>query len=308
MEIIIAIILAVIGILYRRDIKHHQENLKQQESKYEDLNRKFDDIMSQMSEQKDSYFKSDITMQSRIKELEFINTQLKESEAQKEQERKVNIVNRARELAAGKIQNAVNKIHELEMKLQEKDLERESEITEMKASFRIKEEHWQNETNRRLHAQKLESDRIKAIEINDAKESSRRQSKAANFGNDMQHYLPFIIAQDEGMNHKDLQWLGGTMDAIMYDGLNDDEEGDITIRMIDFKCSKNMKKIFDNPHKVNTYDSYDPFKQHLGPRQKKVLEALQAGRITFEIWAMDPESKRTKRFIQTRKNLHLAAK
>ena len=62
------------------------------------------------------------------------------------------------------------------------------------------------------------------------------------------------------------------------------------------KTSKNIKKFIDNSHK-NNLKSYDPFQSLVSQKQKRIAEAVKAGRVTFEVWAMDSETKQTERFV-----------
>lgn len=137
-------------------------------------------------------------------------------------------------------------------------------------------------------------------EIAETKKRSKRQSYASNFGNDMQHFLPFMIADKYDMNLKDIQFVGGTADAIMFDGLNDDEVDDVTIRIIDFKTSNEMGRCINGKSKAaRGMVTYDPFHKFVkSKRQRKILEAVAAGRVTFEVWGMDSITHEFDRFEQ----------
>ena len=137
-------------------------------------------------------------------------------------------------------------------------------------------------------------------EIAETKKRSKRQSYASNFGNDMQHFLPFMIADKYDMNLKDIQFVGGTADAIMFDGLNDDEVDDVTIRIIDFKTSNEMSRCINGRSKAaRGMVTYDPFHKFVkSKRQRKILQAVAAGRVTFEVWGMDSTTHEFDRFEQ----------
>src|SRR5262249_53866454 len=66
-------------------------------------------------------------------------------------------------------------------------------------------------------------------------------------------------------NVKDVQWVGGAVDMIVWDGLEDGRE--VNVVLLDIKTGRAS---------VNT-------------RQRKIRNAVDAGRVTFKIFSFRPE-------------------
>jgi len=66
-------------------------------------------------------------------------------------------------------------------------------------------------------------------------------------------------------NLKDFQWVGGAIDAIVWDGLEDG--GDVDIVLLDVKTGRSS----------------------VSPRQRRIREAVEAGRVRFEVFRFRPE-------------------
>ncbi len=66
-------------------------------------------------------------------------------------------------------------------------------------------------------------------------------------------------------NLKDVQWVGGTIDVIVWDGLEDDR--DVSIVLLDIKTGNATAS----------------------RRQRRIREAVDAGRVRFEVFKFRPE-------------------
>lgn len=66
-------------------------------------------------------------------------------------------------------------------------------------------------------------------------------------------------------NVKDIQWVGGAVDIIVWDGLEDG--GDVNVVLLDVKTGRAS---------VNS-------------RQRRIRDAVRAGRVTFEVFSFRPQ-------------------
>jgi predicted Holliday junction resolvase-like endonuclease len=66
-------------------------------------------------------------------------------------------------------------------------------------------------------------------------------------------------------NVKDVQWVGGAVDMIVWDGLEDSR--DVSVVLLDIKTGR----------------------ASVNPRQRRIREAVKAGRVRFEVFSFQPE-------------------
>lgn len=135
---------------------------------------------------------------------------------------------------------------------------------------------------KRLHAQ-FDAELTRKLE------STRRQTRAVNFGNHAQHaIIPVLGAEKLAMSPKDIRWFGDIADYICFKGLNGGDDN-VEIIFVDSKTGSCVDNIISNKHKWNTHKSYNPANRFLNERQKKILNAIQAGRVSYQIWMADEQ-------------------
>lgn len=119
-------------------------------------------------------------------------------------------------------------------------------------------------------------------------EVTRRQTRAVNFGNHAQHsVLPLMAAHEAGIDPKDIHWLGNTVDFLCFQGLDGDDCGQVSIVLADAKTVKDVTHFTNNEDKLLTQKQFNPAKSLLNKRQQRVMAAVTAGRISFQVWLTD---------------------
>ena len=113
--------------------------------------------------------------------------------------------------------------------------------------------------NRRLRRQ-IDDDRQQAR--NREKEAVAR-SRAVHVGKISEQLAPLLPGFP--YNLKDVQWVGGTIDAIVWDGLEEGRE--VTVVLLDVKTGRTSAK----------------------GRQRKIRDAVNAGRVEFRLFQFQPE-------------------
>lgn len=130
----------------------------------------------------------------------------------------------------------------------------------------------------------------KAIE--EARVSSRRQTKAVRFGNAAQHsLLPLLAAQEEGIDPRDIRWLGGVFDFVVFKNLHRSEDVPVEIIFADAKTSVRISSIINSNDKVGKYKKYDPAYTFFSTDQTRVAQAIERGDISYHLWMADSNTE-----------------
>lgn len=130
----------------------------------------------------------------------------------------------------------------------------------------------------------------KAIEK--ARVSSRRQTKAVRFGNAAQHsLLPLLAAQEEGIDPRDIRWLGGVFDFVVFKNLHRSEDVPVEIIFADAKTSVRISSIINSNDKVGKYKKYDPAYTFFNVDQTRVAQAVERGDISYQLWMADSNTQ-----------------
>jgi len=130
----------------------------------------------------------------------------------------------------------------------------------------------------------------KAIE--EARKSSRRQTKAVRFGNAAQHsLLPLLAAQEEGIDPRDIRWLGGVFDFVVFKNLHRSEDVPVEIIFADAKTSVRISSIINSKDKVGKYKKYDPAYTFFSIDQTRVAQAIERGDISYQLWMADSNTE-----------------
>ena len=116
-------------------------------------------------------------------------------------------------------------------------------------------------------------------------EMSRKQTRSVNFGFASERVAP-LLASD--FDIKDIRYFGEVMDFMVFDGLTSGEE--VSIVFVDVKSSGKVQEILDNKDKWEKTKKYNPITALVpgkDSRQRRVIKAVQEGRVSFEIWMCD---------------------
>lgn len=100
-----------------------------------------------------------------------------------------------------------------------------------------------------------ESERKQAAQV-----QSVKQSRATTLGNMLQHIAPYF--PDFGYHPKDVQWVGGLFDFIIFDG----------------RSEENIERVVLMDVKAGT--------SQLNKQQRQLRNAVQAGKVEFKIYRM----------------------
>jgi predicted Holliday junction resolvase-like endonuclease len=130
----------------------------------------------------------------------------------------------------------------------------------------------------------------KALE--EARVSSRRQTKAVRFGNAAQHsLLPLMAAQEEGIDPRDIRWLGGVFDFVVFKNLHKSENVPVEIIFADAKTSVRISKIINSNDVVGKYKKNDPAYTFFSTDQKRVAKAIERNKISYQLWMADSNTE-----------------
>lgn len=101
-----------------------------------------------------------------------------------------------------------------------------------------------------------ELEQQKRIDLAIAKKEAIKQSKRVTHGQVTEHFVPFLPGFE--WNPKDAKFLGAPLDYIVYDGLSEDQEVEVVFVEVKTNKSRTTK------------------------RQKRCIEAIEAGRVRYE--------------------------
>lgn len=117
-----------------------------------------------------------------------------------------------------------------------------------------------------VNSLKKEHEKILNEEIKKAREDTIKRSRSVLRGQASEHLAPFVI---KGTNPKDYRFMGNPVDYICFDGLSDvlDKTSDKIeiVRFVDIKTGKS----------------------NLNKSQRRIRDAIQDGRVSFEIVNLD---------------------
>ncbi len=129
-------------------------------------------------------------------------------------------------------------------------------------------------------------------DLEEARVSSRRQTKAVRFGNAAQHsLLPLLAAQEEGIDPRDIRWLGGVFDFVVFKNLHKSENVPVEIIFADAKTSVRISSIINSKDKVGRYKKYDPAYTFFSVDQTRVAQAIERGDISYQLWMADSNTE-----------------
>lgn len=170
------------------------------------------------------------------------------------------------------------------------------ELVEMQAAYQsqieaLNHEHFitlQQATVELEHAHQ----KAMAAAVEAARVSSRRQTKAVRFGNAAQHsLLPIMAAQEEGIDPRDIRWLGGTFDFVVFKNLHRSPDQPVEIIFADAKTSVRVSELIENKDKANKYKKYDPAHAFFSEDQVRIAQAIERGDISYQLWMADSETE-----------------